>query len=107
MERKLWALSVYRAWAGLSQEELAEISGVGRNTISRLENGQQSARPSTAKKLADALPYGCTPKELMAGASAHLILFATATNAATGILIVVTGVQAAMLVISSEPDQSG
>ena len=48
-----------------------------------------------------------TPKELMAGASAHLILFATATNAATGILIVVTGVQAAMLVISSEPDQSG
>jgi transcriptional regulator with XRE-family HTH domain len=65
MERKLWALSVYRAWAGLSQEELAEISGVGRNTISRLENGQQSARPSTAKKLADALPYGCTPKDLM------------------------------------------
>ena len=64
-ERKLWALSVYRAWAGLSQEELAEISGVGRNTISRLENGQQSARPSTAKKLADALPYGCTPKDLM------------------------------------------
>jgi transposase len=48
-----------------------------------------------------------TPKELMAGASAHLILFATATNAATGILIVVTGLQAAMLVISSEPDQSG
>lgn len=62
MENKLWALGVYRVWAGLSQEELSEITGVGRNTISRLENGQQSARPSTARKLADAL--GRTPKDL-------------------------------------------
>lgn len=63
MENRLWALSVYRVWAGMSQEDLAELSGVGRNTISRLENGHQPARPSTAKKLADAL--GRTPRDLM------------------------------------------
>jgi hypothetical protein len=48
-----------------------------------------------------------TPREFLAGASAHLMLFATATDAVTAILIVTTGAQAAMLVISSEPDPSG
>ena len=65
MANRLWALSVYRGWAGLTQEELAELSGVDRSTISRLERGHQLARPSTAKKLADVLPYECTPKDLM------------------------------------------
>ncbi len=41
--------------AGFSQEGLAERSGVHRDTISRLERGRQPARPSTIKKLADAL----------------------------------------------------
>jgi DNA-binding XRE family transcriptional regulator len=63
LDNNLYALSVYRTWAGLSQEELAELSGVARNTISRLERGHQPARPSTARKLAKAL--GTTPKELM------------------------------------------
>ncbi len=63
MVSKLYALSVYREWAGLTQEDLAEISGVARNTISRIERGYQPARPSTAKKLADAL--GVTPRDLM------------------------------------------
>jgi transcriptional regulator with XRE-family HTH domain len=62
LENTLYALEVYRAWAGLTQEELAEISGVARNTISRLEN-HHPARPSTARKLADAL--GRTPQDLM------------------------------------------
>ena len=45
-----------------------------------------------------------TPREFLAGASAHLMLFATAADALTGILIVATGTQAAMLVVSFEPD---
>jgi transcriptional regulator with XRE-family HTH domain len=58
----LYALRVHRGWAGLTQEELAEQSGVARNTISRLEHGQP-ARPTTTRKLAAAL--GTTPKDLM------------------------------------------
>ena len=63
MEGVLYALRVHRMWAGLTQEELAQRSGVARNTISRLETGEQPARPRTARKLADAL--GVTPKDLM------------------------------------------
>ncbi len=40
---------------GLTQEELAERSGVHRDTIQKLETGQREARPATVKKLADAL----------------------------------------------------
>ena len=46
----------------MTQEELAEASGVSRNTISRLETGTQEARPSTVRKLADAL--GVEPEHL-------------------------------------------
>ncbi len=60
---RLWALSVYRVWAGMSQQDLADASGVARNTISRLEKGHQPPRPSTVRKLADAL--GTTPRDLM------------------------------------------
>ena len=45
-----------------------------------------------------------TPREFLAGASAHLMLFTTAADALTGILIVATGTEAAMLVVSFEPD---
>lgn len=62
MESRLHALSVYRAWAGMNQDELAEASGVSRRTISALENGRP-ARPSTTKKVANAL--GVQPKALM------------------------------------------
>lgn len=40
---------------GMTQEELAERSGVHRDTILKLETGQRDARPATLKKLADAL----------------------------------------------------
>lgn len=40
---------------GITQEELAEAADIGRVTISRLENGEQSPRYSTLEKLAEAL----------------------------------------------------
>lgn len=40
---------------GLTQEELAEAADIGRVTISRLENGEQSPRYQTLEKLAEAL----------------------------------------------------
>jgi transcriptional regulator with XRE-family HTH domain len=39
----------------MSQEELAEKSGVARDTISKLETGQRGAYPSTIRKLAAGL----------------------------------------------------
>src|SRR5215212_4970003 len=45
-----------------------------------------------------------TPRELLAGASAHLLLLTTVDGTLTGILIVATGTQAAVLIISFEPD---
>lgn len=58
----LWALPVHRAWAHMTQEELAEASGVSRSTISRLETAARAPRPSTVRKLADAL--GVEPEYL-------------------------------------------
>ncbi len=52
-----------RMAGGLTQKELAEKSGVGRDTIQKLETGQRPARPATIKKLADAL--GVEAEELM------------------------------------------
>lgn len=49
-------LKKYRIKAGLSQEELAEKSGVSRTTISGLENADITVTTtSTLQKLADAL----------------------------------------------------
>ena len=45
-----------------------------------------------------------TPREFLAGASARLMLLTTADGAVTGILIVATGTEAAMLVVSFEPE---
>jgi transcriptional regulator with XRE-family HTH domain len=39
----------------MSQEDLAEKSGVARDTISKLETGQRGAYPSTIRKLAAGL----------------------------------------------------
>lgn len=47
----------------LTMEELAEKSGVGRNTIWRLENGKMGGQPRTIRKLAAAL--GVEPEELV------------------------------------------
>ena len=49
----------------MTQEELAQRSGVTEATISRIESGQREARISTVRKLAGAL--GITPQELIAG----------------------------------------
>ena len=47
----------------LSQQDLERTSGVAQHTISDLESGKRGARPSTIRKLADAL--GVEPRELV------------------------------------------
>ena len=47
----------------LSQQDLESISGVAQHTISDLEAGKRGARPSTIRKLADAL--GVQPREFI------------------------------------------
>lgn len=49
----------------MSQEELAERSGVARDTISKLETGRRGAYPSTIRKLAAGL--NVQPQMLMGG----------------------------------------
>jgi DNA-binding XRE family transcriptional regulator len=44
-----------RQTAGLTQEELASRAGMGRVTLSRIENGEQSPRYETLVKMAAAL----------------------------------------------------
>jgi transcriptional regulator with XRE-family HTH domain len=51
--------------AVMSQEELAERSGVARDTISKLETGRRGAYPSTIRKLAAGLEV--QPQMLMGG----------------------------------------
>ena len=64
MAIQLTRLRAIREQNALSQQQLADKSGVSRYTIGRLENGERSARPSTTQKLAKAL--GVEPKDLMA-----------------------------------------
>ena len=45
----------FRQRAVMSQEQLAERSGVARDTISKLETGSRRAYPSTIRKLASGL----------------------------------------------------
>ncbi len=54
----LRGLRFERIAKGLTQKELADKSGVGRDTIQKLETGQRPARPATIKRLADALGIG-------------------------------------------------
>ena len=55
-----------RQRAVLSQEQLAERSGVARDTISKLETGQRRAYPVTVQKLAPGLEV--EPRLLLGGA---------------------------------------
>jgi transcriptional regulator with XRE-family HTH domain len=55
----------FRQGAVMSQEELAERSGVARDTISKLETGRRGAYPSTIRKLAAGLEV--RPQMLMGG----------------------------------------
>ena len=54
-----------RRRAVMSQEDLAERSGVARDTISKLESGQRGAYPSTIRKLAAGLDV--EPRMLVGG----------------------------------------
>ena len=54
-----------RRRAVMSQEDLAERSGVARDTISKLETGQRGAYPSTIRKLAAGLDV--EPRMLVGG----------------------------------------
>ncbi len=47
----------------LSQQDLERMSGVAQHTISDLESEKRGARPSTIRKLANAL--GVEPRELI------------------------------------------
>lgn len=48
-------LKEIRRQKGLSQKDLANSSGVGQDTISGIESGRHEPRPSTLRKLAEAL----------------------------------------------------
>lgn len=63
--RPLVQLREIRERATLTQEELAESSGVGRATIAGLESGRRRAQSKTVRKLAEAL--GVDQTELYGG----------------------------------------
>jgi transcriptional regulator with XRE-family HTH domain len=58
-----------RQRAVLSQEQLAERSGVARDTISKLETGRRKAYPTTIRKLAAGLEV--EPGLLFGGVEYH------------------------------------
>ncbi len=58
MEVNVQRLKTLRRLRAMSQEELAEESGVGRATISRIERGETGAHGRTLRKLAAALSVG-------------------------------------------------
>ena len=58
MEVNVERLRNLRRLRALSQEELAEESGVGRATISRIERGETGAHGRTLRRLAKALGVG-------------------------------------------------
>ena len=58
-------LRSFRQRAIMSQEELAERSGVARDTISKLESGRRKAYPTTIRKLAAGLDV--EPRILVGG----------------------------------------
>ncbi len=57
-------LADWRRRRAMAVRDLSARSGVGTSTINRLELGRQLARPSTVRKLADALDIA--PGDLMA-----------------------------------------
>ncbi len=53
--RKVPQLRDIREELAMSQRDLAALSGIARHTIAQLERGERKARPSTLRKLAEAL----------------------------------------------------
>lgn len=58
MEVNVERLRTLRRLRAMSQEELAEESGVGRATIGRIERGETGAHGRTLRRLAHALGVG-------------------------------------------------
>jgi predicted transcriptional regulator len=56
-------LKAARQRAMVSQEELSWMIGIGRATISNLENEERTAQPRTVRRLAEAL--GVKPMDLL------------------------------------------
>lgn len=52
---KLPSLRRYRELAALTQQELADRAGIARTTLVHLEQQKAGARPTTVRKLAEAL----------------------------------------------------
>lgn len=67
-----------RSRKGLSQEQLAEISGLSLRTIQRIENGETEPRGETLKRLMNALEV--SPDDLMDWSIAEDKGFLTAVN---------------------------
>ena len=59
---RLKELRIRRA---MTQNELAEAAGIGKNTVNRIERNHTEPRPPTLRKLADALRV--EPAELIGG----------------------------------------
>jgi transcriptional regulator with XRE-family HTH domain len=57
------ALAVHRRRRGLTQRQLAELSGVAHTTVQRLESLKRGAYPQSVRKLALALRV--EPKDLI------------------------------------------
>ena len=53
-----------REQRALRQEDLAELAGVGKNTVNRIEKNRTEPHMTTLRKLAEAL--GVDPSELVA-----------------------------------------
>lgn len=63
MENTMQRLKNFREAQALSQRDLANVSGVAQATISLIERGDRKVRPSTLRKLAEAL--GVEPSTLL------------------------------------------
>ena len=55
MEVNVKRLNELRRLRAFSQQELADVAGLGRNTISRIERGETGAHGRTLRRLAQAL----------------------------------------------------
>jgi len=66
---KLTRLRHLRELAALTQSELAEKAGLTRAAMGRIETGVVNPRPSTIRRIADAL--GVRPQDLMDPETVH------------------------------------
>jgi transcriptional regulator with XRE-family HTH domain len=69
--RTLGNLKELREERGLSQRDLAHMSGVAQPTVGQLERGERKARPSTLRKLAIAL--GVEPSTLLSTDQSNVV----------------------------------